>query len=364
MEDLRAAAARGVRSLGHQVLRAEDFGARPETPQVTCLAGVRDADAVILLIGARYGAVQSSGLSATHEEYREARERSPVLVMVQDGVAREAAQTAFLNEVRDWAQGHYTASFTDAEQLLDGTVGALHSLELAGATGPVDADEMLGRATAMLPEETRGYSGGGARLALALSAGPLQTVVRPAELESSQLRDRLQQLALFGDAAVLTPQQGTEISIDNDALVLAQPSQSAALTETGAIRLIATIPEPDMGLAVIIEERVRNIIERFLRFADTVLEHVDPVHRLTHVALAVRAFDVGHLSWRTQAEHERSPNSVGMNMFGDQDRDPVHLSPPHRTRAALRQNAPELVDDLTVKLRRQLQHQHQGTNRW
>lgn len=93
MEELREAAARAIRSLGHELIRAEDFGAAAESAQITCLKGVREADAVVLLVGERYGRAQSSGLSATHEEYREARERCPVLVMVANSAEREGAQT-------------------------------------------------------------------------------------------------------------------------------------------------------------------------------------------------------------------------------------------------------------------------------
>jgi hypothetical protein len=80
---LRDAAAAAIESLGYEVIRAEDFGASPDTPQQACLGGVRDADLVVLLIGARYGAVQASGRSATEEEYREAGESKPVLAFVE-----------------------------------------------------------------------------------------------------------------------------------------------------------------------------------------------------------------------------------------------------------------------------------------
>ena len=119
-------------------------------------------------MGARYGAIQTPGLSATHEEYREVRERCSVLVMVQGGVEREDGWTQFLSEVQDWGQGHCTSSFTNADQLLNAVVGALHNLELARATDPVDADEMLQRAIYLLPREGRSQSGN-ARLALALT---------------------------------------------------------------------------------------------------------------------------------------------------------------------------------------------------
>src|SRR3546814_9756554 len=91
----------------------------------------------------RYVAPQSSCLSATHEEYREARDRRPSLVMVQDGVEREAEQAAFTREVQDWAQGHYTSSLANPDPLRDAVTRALHELDLANATGPVDYYESL-----------------------------------------------------------------------------------------------------------------------------------------------------------------------------------------------------------------------------
>src|SRR3546814_1752422 len=105
----------------------------------------------------RYVAPQSSCLSATHEEYREARERRPILVMVQDGVEREAEQAAFTREVQDWAQGHYTSSVANPDRLRDAVTRALHELELANATGPVDSDEMLQRAFTLLPDGRSGH---------------------------------------------------------------------------------------------------------------------------------------------------------------------------------------------------------------
>ncbi len=75
------------------MIRSEDFGASPLSPQQACLAGVRESDMVILLLGARYGQKQESGLSPTHEEYREARDRQrPILVFVQGDVEREPDQ--------------------------------------------------------------------------------------------------------------------------------------------------------------------------------------------------------------------------------------------------------------------------------
>lgn len=135
-EAYRDTAARAAGVLGHEVKRSEDFGASPESPQEACLRGVRWADVVIILIGARYGEIQPSGFSATHEEYREAKERCPVLAFSQVGAEPEPAQQRFLDEVRAWAGGVLTGSFSSPEELGEGVTRALHELELSRHAGP------------------------------------------------------------------------------------------------------------------------------------------------------------------------------------------------------------------------------------
>jgi hypothetical protein len=73
--------------------------------------------AVVLLLGARYGDPQPSGLSATHEEYREVNSRSPVLAFVERDVERQAAEQDLVDEVRSWAGGVLTGDFASPEEL-------------------------------------------------------------------------------------------------------------------------------------------------------------------------------------------------------------------------------------------------------
>lgn len=47
-EEYRNAAEEAIAVLGHQAIRAEQFPASAATPQQACLAGVREADVVIL----------------------------------------------------------------------------------------------------------------------------------------------------------------------------------------------------------------------------------------------------------------------------------------------------------------------------
>ena len=82
LEEYRHAAIAAIKSLRHTPIVAEDFGAMDVSPQQTCLDGVRTSDVVVVLLGSRYGHRQESGISATHEEYREAKERKPILAFV------------------------------------------------------------------------------------------------------------------------------------------------------------------------------------------------------------------------------------------------------------------------------------------
>ena len=172
--------------LGYEALRAEDYVASPASAQVACLAGVRSADAVVLILGSQYGVPQASGLSATHEEYQEARETSrPVLAFIAEDAQPTPAQAEFIGEVQNWEQGQYTSSFHDAADLQAKVTQGLHRYALTQAAAPTDETELAQKARALIPART--YTSR-PLLVVAVAAGPAQQVIRPAELESEQLR--------------------------------------------------------------------------------------------------------------------------------------------------------------------------------
>ena len=114
-EPFRDACKGAVTTLRHQTVMAEDFGARPQSPQVACLQGLRESDLVVLLLGEHYGPVQpGSGISATHEEYREAKGRKPVIAFVQAGITPGADQAALIGEVQNWEGGLFRGTFRTA----------------------------------------------------------------------------------------------------------------------------------------------------------------------------------------------------------------------------------------------------------
>ena len=92
-EDERAAARRAVESVGLRAVMAETAPARPDASKHALLDLVDPADAVVLILGARYGYIAEHGLSPTEDEFNHARQAGkPIFVFVQNGVLREPEQ--------------------------------------------------------------------------------------------------------------------------------------------------------------------------------------------------------------------------------------------------------------------------------
>ena len=351
-EQFRAAAAEAIETLGHTVVRAEDFPASPATAQQACLRAVRDADVVVLLLGERYGASQASGFSATHEEYREARERKPVLVFVESGVTPEASQRAFIDEVQNWETGHFRDAFSTPEELKAKVLRALHDHELATAVGPVDESDMVARATALLPAAHGSVSS--PQLIVAVAGGPNQQVLRPLELEDPDLARDLQREALFGDHAVLDASDGTDIVIERANLMLRQRAGFVTLDQAGSVGVGQPAQQETdhvmTQLSALIEEDMTEAVVRAIRFAGWLLDRIDSVHRLTDVVVVSRLRGAGYMPWRTRAEHAASPTAAQMGMVADDTT--VTLTPARRHRQALAHDAERIAEDLIALLRR------------
>lgn len=191
MEPVRVAAREAVTMLRHVPVMAEDFGAQARSPQLACLAGLRESDVVILVLGERYGAEQSSGLSATHEEYRDAKGRKPVLAFVQQGMTPEPRQEAFIREVQGWEGGLFRGTFIAAADLREEIVRGLHDYQLANAVAPLNETQLRVRASELLAIDDR--RSGSPMLNLAIVGGPNQQILRPSEIEDERLKEFIHQ---------------------------------------------------------------------------------------------------------------------------------------------------------------------------
>lgn len=359
MEAERAVVRRALSTLRHQAVMAEDFPAQPNSPQIACLTGLRQADLVILILGARYGAKQASGLSATHEEVREALGSKSLMVFMKAGEELETEQQALVNELGTWEAGLFRAHFETLEELSDKVVQAVHDYDLANAVGPFNPDALLARALALCGGETNQRMSGNA-LEVVVAVGPEQSILRPAQMEVSTLGEEIKQRAMFANPRILSSEHGVRATMQGETLLLLQERHGQmdakiALWPTGDIQIRLPIPPApgSMGSMVLLEEEVKAQLTASLTFANWLLSHVDPTERLTHLVVAVRITGNDGATWRTTAEHQQSPQSMSMAMRWGEAPASVTLRPAHHQRAVLRVQLHSLVEDLLVLLRRQ-----------
>jgi hypothetical protein len=278
-----------------------------------------------------------------------------VLGFIQHGIEAEPEQLAFIREVQGWEQGHFTAEFRDSGELHDRVIRGLHDFVLAHEASPLDEAELASRAQALIPTVRQT---GSADLLIAIAGGPRRAVLRPAELESEQLRRFLLAEALTGADSVLTPAAGTDVAVRGDTIQLVQNQGAGMISLDEAASLLIVVPALEehawrSGIASLIEEVIGERITRALRFGARVLDHVDQAQRISHVAPVVGLRGAGYTPWRTRAEQERSPNTASMGS-GAADPVVVALSPPVRRRAALLHDTLRLAEDFTVRLRREV----------
>lgn len=307
----------------------------------------------MVILGPHYGAIQPSGLSATEEEYREAKElHRAVLAFVQAGIEPEPRQAAFMADVRQWVGGQFSGTFDSPTVLTQQVTRGLHEFELAQASGPVDVDEMRSRAEAALP--TPGpFHMPAPRIALAVAGGPRRSVLRPEEIEDEALARRLQQEAMFGPAAVFDPAEATQVRRSGHTLSITQTNAALRLDEEGTLASEQPVWDPHARglMPAVIHEEVIERLERALLLAGSVLEQLDPLRRLSDVVPAATIIGASYGAWRSRSEQERSPNQMALNMQG-RERPVITLVAPRIHRAALVSQAPQIARDLAVLLRR------------
>ena len=351
----RDSAAEAVKVLRHEPLRSEDYSASPASPQQTCLQGVRDADVTIVLLGERYGEVQSSGMSATHEEYLEARSHKTAIVLMQSGVTFEPRQAKLVADIRTWTGG-LVETFDSPEQLRDLVIRVLRDFELLRTESRVDDNVLLARAKEMIPSTG---SGSTAAIAVAVVPGPANQLIRPAELDV--FGDEIRREALTGPAAILDPALGTELSVREQVMVR-QPRSitSVAVDAAGAFVAMQPVLAPrsiGSGVIAVIEEDVQGQIERALHLADRILDYADKLHRSSDLVLIAGLVGGSMWPWRTRAEHQANPNVAAMGLGASTlgtGTVYAHLTPPRIPRGELAHRRSQIAADLTALLRRRV----------
>jgi hypothetical protein len=237
-------------------------------------------------------------------------------------------------------------------------IHALHRLTVASAAAPFDASELAQRTLKLFPEQQGSYQYGGAVLSVVVAGGPAQAILRPSQIEDMAVSEMLEKEALYGAIRLFQRGEGTTSKIEEGALILEQDGQrggdgrSIQLDPQGSLLIRLPVKSEGRGLSVVLVETLHDQLAAALRFAAWTLDKIDPTQRMSHVAVAAQL--TGGMAIRTRREHEASPNSIQMSGgFGRDDHKPVHLSPPHMARAALFQQAGQIVEDLVTLVSRQ-----------
>lgn len=351
MELHRDAASEAVESLGYTVLRSEEFGASSDTPRRACMEAARTADLTVVLLGDRYGELQDSGLSATHEEFREARDHGTVVVFVRADINPEPQQAEFLREAQDWIVGRLTDTFREPDDLRSKVTRALHQHALREKGDPLEPSELIERARSRIPRQPHRSS---SHLHVIVAGGPRQELIPPSTLDDTAFAQSIMQRALFGPEPVFSPEQGTRTRLRRGHLQLEQDAASIVLSEDGTV--VVSIPavrrESSFLLPAIIEEDMRSALVETLRFIRWLLDEADPLRRVSHVVVLGAIEGGSMLGWRTREEHAANPNAMTMPMH-QSDLVVVPEEPNVRSRAQLNANVDQLVDDLLTRFRRE-----------
>ena len=350
--DCREAVAAAARAVDCEVIRAENFSARPETPQQACLNELRKSDIVVFILGATYGVRQNSGLSATHEEWKVAiNEQKPILVFVEELSYRDREQTEFIREVEQWEGGRFRRSFNSPSGLQEMVTQALHNWIIKEVSIPISKEDMLIRANQVLPNHQTGFIGS-PQLYISVAGGPHLQIIRPGKLKDNQFHEDLQQNATFGSNSLLDPQASTRHRISQGCIAIEQNHASITLHKDGTVLIIQpAILKKDRQISLIpsiIEEDLHETISRALRLASEVLDMVDNTNRITDLVTLAVLFDVSVVPWKTRAEQVECPNIGSIEM----DRSGVVVGEdlPSIRRSNLYNTAAEIAEDLCVLL--------------
>lgn len=118
----RDAVESALRALNIDGSRFESWASVPNADggMSECLHRVKESDAVVLLLGEKYGTVVDNGLSATHSEYRHAcKHQKPIFAFILGVPAREEQQAVFVREVeKDRFRGPVVKSVKQLKQLV------------------------------------------------------------------------------------------------------------------------------------------------------------------------------------------------------------------------------------------------------
>lgn len=359
----RDAAADGIRQAGCEPVRAEDFPAAGHSPRNACLDGVLSADALVLLLGERYGFVGPSGKAVAEEEYDEARRtHKRILVFLEDLPNREPPQWAFVNRVQEFVNGHWRKTFREPHELTRLIFEAVTAADLTAAPNLEDqARERIDAALKRRPPESQGI----VWLQTVWTTLRNEEVVDPLDLGDETFQRKVQRLAHDCEPPLCSYEQPKRTEFSASRLTITQGDPGALREARDLVRLeIFTNGTIAIAQNVSGSERrgaqtdgvfdmyflaptiVRERLERAWALAAAWWNDRDPYRRHEPLLLNLALLDVGRRRWG------ESPRSSGgtITIPGERPRNPVIVYERSRnvSRAVLSESHAEIDRSLTL----------------
>lgn len=144
MTEVRRAVADAIAGLGATPVYFEDFGGRDDDAEAAYLGEVAASTIYVGILGAQYGRLLKSRLSATHEEYRAAEKLGlSISAWIARGETYNSDQANFIDEIRLF---HTTGSYEDASDLTVAIVRRLQEIAAADLSPWVKLGDLVFRA--------------------------------------------------------------------------------------------------------------------------------------------------------------------------------------------------------------------------
>lgn len=309
--EYREAARKGIEGAGGRaILVNEDFPSIADSSRNVCLDAVAASDVYAVIVGRRGGWKTPSGKLVVEEEFEEAaRLRKPVLVFVDEDPERDAEAARLVERLSDYVKGRFRTRFSSAEDLREKVSTSLAPLinALAPATLPM-APTTLSKAMAERPKIQQVPS-----LRFALAPTRDGELIDPAELESGEFSQRVQEIGHSASVGLLNFRYATETKVSGDSLRLVSSDGRSEIAAVGVhesglmtveTQLHRNPPGSDFGLAMVIaEEDIEDRLAAAFRFAGELYAWKDPFGRNQQFAFNCALLELGYHSI------ERNPQS-------------------------------------------------------
>lgn len=304
--DVRQAAIRAIEKAGCNPIYAEQFRSAKTSPRTACLDAVASCDGIVLILGARYGDLTESGLSATEEEYREAVKNSLNIYVFLEKGEYEPKQAEFISQIEDYVSGHWRKTFSSTEELANLVNESLtENLPMISAENEeIQASQKIDQLLAERPVQTQGI----VWLRLVLVSLRDEVVIDPIQFAESDFQRNLQKIAHESNPPLLQYSQASEIHSQADRIQLDQGNLTdwrgerdyvqVVVKTDGSLSLTLNVTgleaRQDFGASYFLDPgSLITRIKQAWNFCSSWWAYLDPYHRHNPMMFNAALYDVG-----------------------------------------------------------------------